>query len=140
MSGSARPVSRRSGPRPTVNLEMGSTMTETPAPSPLETTCQQVHSRRQAGEDFVLLDCREEAEFATARLDESVLFPMSTLAERAQDLTEYRDRQIVVFCHHGGRSLRVAMWLRQQGFRDAQSMAGGIDEWSQTIDPGIPRY
>jgi rhodanese-related sulfurtransferase len=46
----------------------------------------------------------------------------------------------VVHCHHGGRSLRVAHWLREQGFANAQSMAGGIDRWSQEIDPSVPRY
>jgi rhodanese-related sulfurtransferase len=50
------------------------------------------------------------------------------------------DRPIVVLCHHGQRSLSVAMWLREQGFDHAQSLAGGIDAWSRTIDPTIPRY
>ncbi len=50
------------------------------------------------------------------------------------------DEPIVVLCHHGARSLSVTMWLRQQGFDHAQSLAGGIDRWSRTIDPVIPRY
>jgi rhodanese-related sulfurtransferase len=55
-------------------------------------------------------------------------------------LAAHRDRRIVVHCHHGGRSLRVANWLRGQGFEQAQSMAGGIDAWSTEIDPAVPRY
>jgi len=47
---------------------------------------------------------------------------------------------IVVLCHHGQRSLSVAMWLRGQGFERAQSLAGGIDAWSRVIDPSVPRY
>jgi rhodanese-related sulfurtransferase len=45
-----------------------------------------------------------------------------------------------VLCHHGARSLSVTMWLRREGFDHAQSLAGGIDEWSRKIDPTVPRY
>ena len=48
--------------------------------------------------------------------------------------------QLVVFCHHGMRSLQVAEWLRRQGLEDCVSMAGGIDRWSLEIDPAVPRY
>jgi rhodanese-related sulfurtransferase len=48
--------------------------------------------------------------------------------------------QLVLFCHHGMRSLQVAEWLRRQGLEDSMSMAGGIDRWSLEIDPGVPRY
>jgi rhodanese-related sulfurtransferase len=50
------------------------------------------------------------------------------------------DAPIVVLCHHGARSLSVTMWLREQGFEKAQSLAGGIDHWSRVIDPSVPRY
>jgi rhodanese-related sulfurtransferase len=46
----------------------------------------------------------------------------------------------VIHCHKGGRSYRVANWLRQQGFPKAQSMAGGITEWAESIEPGMPTY
>jgi len=65
---------------------------------------------------------------------------MSQLAARVAELEPLRGRPIVVHCHHGGRSLKVAHWLRGQGFVNAQSMAGGIDQWSQEIDRAIPRY
>ena len=68
------------------------------------------------------------------------LLPMSELANRVAELEPHRDGEIVVHCHHGGRSLRVAMWLRNQGFARVSSLAGGIDLWSQQIDPGVPRY
>jgi len=74
-----------------------------------------------------------------ARLDDSVLMPMGDIPSRAhQELDP--DQHIVVLCHHGQRSLHVALWLRQQGFENVQSLAGGIEEWSRTIDPAIPRY
>jgi len=111
-----------------------------PVSPPLEVDCAAVKSLLEAGADFLFLDCREADEHATARIDGAVLWPMSELAERAAELAPHRERAIVVHCHHGGRSLRVARWLRSQGFPRAASMAGGIDVWSQAIDPAVPRY
>ncbi len=65
---------------------------------------------------------------------------MSEITTRLDELADARDAQLVVHCHHGGRSLKVARWLRENGFAQAQSMAGGIDQWSQEIDPSVPRY
>lgn len=108
--------------------------------TPIEIDCQTVYNRRQSGDDFLLLDCREPDEWETARIEGATLIPMSELQQRVDELEPYKSQEIVVHCHHGGRSLRVAMWLRQQGFEQAQSMAGGIDDWSQSIDSEIPRY
>ena len=66
--------------------------------------------------------------------------PMSQLVERAGELEPHRAGRIVCYCHHGVRSLQVVHWLRQQGFAHAQSMAGGIDVWSQQVDAAMPRY
>ncbi len=88
---------------------------------------------------LVLLDVREPWEVQTASLQGAVPMPMGDVPARAhQELDP--DDQIVVMCHHGARSLNVTMWLRNQGFERAQSLAGGIDAWSRAIDPGIPRY
>ena len=87
----------------------------------------------------VLLDVREPWEFQTASLAGSLLMPMGDVPSRAHtDLDP--DAHIVVMCHHGQRSLSVAMWLRREGFERAQSLAGGIDAWSRAIDPSVPRY
>jgi rhodanese-related sulfurtransferase len=94
---------------------------------------------RESGESPILLDVRERWEYETARLPESVLMPMGDVPSRAHAELD-PDSHIVVVCHHGQRSLSVAMWLRNQGFDFAQSLAGGIDAWSRTIDPSIPRY
>jgi adenylyltransferase/sulfurtransferase len=109
-------------------------------PVPLEIDCQAVKTLLDEGADFLLLDCREPDEHAQARIEAAMLLPMGELAARVGELELYRQRRVVVQCHHGGRSLRVAHWLRQQGFEQAQSMAGGIDAWSQAIDPAVPRY
>jgi rhodanese-related sulfurtransferase len=87
----------------------------------------------------LLLDVREPWEFQTASLPDSVLMPMGEVTSRAHAELD-PDQHIVVLCHHGARSLSVTMWLRQQDFERVQSLAGGIDAWSRTVDPAIPRY
>jgi rhodanese-related sulfurtransferase len=91
------------------------------------------------GEKFMLLDCREPDEVATAKIMGSTHVPMREIPTRLAELGP-QDARIVVHCHHGGRSLRVTQYLRQQGFDEVQNMAGGIDAWSQEIDPAVPRY
>ena len=88
---------------------------------------------------LILLDVREPWEAQKASLPEAVLMPMGDVPSRAHAELD-PDDHIVVFCHHGQRSLSVAMWLRAQGFDYAQSLSGGIDEWSRNIDPTVPRY
>ena len=107
---------------------------------PIEIDCPTVHEKMRAGGDFLLLDCRELDEHATASIAGSRLVPMSTLANNLAELEPYRNVPIAVHCHHGGRSLKVATWLREQGFAQAQSMSGGIDRWAEEIDPQVPRY
>jgi len=87
----------------------------------------------------LLLDVREPWEFQAASLPASLLMPMGDVPSRAHAELD-PDAHIVVLCHHGQRSLSVAMWLRAQGFERAQSLAGGIDAWSRTIDANVPRY
>lgn len=109
-------------------------------PLPIEIDCHAVSIRLDAGEPVVLIDCREPDEWQMARIEGATLIPLSEFEQRVGELEPYRDQEIIIHCHHGGRSLRVANWLRQQGFEHAQSLAGGIDEWSQSIDDGVPRY
>jgi rhodanese-related sulfurtransferase len=85
------------------------------------------------------IDVREPWEVATAHIDGSVTMPMGDVPSRAhQELDP--DERVVVFCHAGVRSMNVTVWLRNQGFEQAQSMRGGIDAWSTEIDPKVPRY
>ncbi|MDZ4688063.1 MAG: rhodanese-like domain-containing protein [Planctomycetaceae bacterium] len=111
-----------------------------PETAPLEITCAQVKTKLDAGTPLLFVDVREPDEYATAKIAGTTLLPMSQLAERVAELEPHRDGEIVVHCHHGGRSLRVTMWLRGQGFAKVSNMTGGIDAWSQQIDPGVPRY
>lgn len=104
-----------------------------------EITPEAYASQRQQPTPPILLDVREPWEYQTASVPGSLLMPMGEVASRAHTELD-PDAPIVVVCHHGARSLSVTMWLRNQGFDFAQSLSGGIDAWSRTIDPAIPRY
>jgi len=107
---------------------------------PIELDVNEVNSLIQTGADFLLVDVREMDEYQTASIGGSILIPLGQVKTSLNQLEPYRDKRIVVHCHHGGRSLRAAMALRQLGFSGAQSMAGGIEDWSLSINPQIPRY
>ena len=96
-----------------------------------------VRAQIDGGRPPVLLDVREPWEYALARLPDSILIPLQTLPHRFSELP--RDREMVVLCHHGVRSMTALAFLQQQGFTQVKNLIGGIDLYSQ-IDPAIPRY
>jgi rhodanese-related sulfurtransferase len=96
-----------------------------------------------AGARPLLVDVREPWEVRTASLSppedfDVVTIPMNEIPARVQGLDP--GRPVACLCHHGARSFRVAMFLEQQGFAKVANIAGGIDAWSQELDPGVPRY
>lgn len=98
-------------------------------------------SRLVKGEEAVLIDVREPAEYAIARIDGARLVPMQWVPAELQKLEALADEStLLLVCHHGVRSLQVVSWLRAQGVENCFSVAGGIDRWSEEIDPGVPRY
>jgi rhodanese-related sulfurtransferase len=108
---------------------------------PLETAPREVRQRMDAGEAIRLIDVREPGEFALTRISGAELIPMGTVPARLQHLDAIADEAtLIVFCHHGVRSLNVTCWLREHGVTACQSMAGGIDRWSEEVDPAVPRY
>lgn len=104
----------------------------------IQITPQEVKARLDRGERFLLVDCREADEHARCRIEGSRLVPMGDVPAHLGLFEAAAD--VVVYCHHGQRSLTVAAWLRQQGVERARSMAGGIERWSREIDPSVPRY
>lgn len=106
---------------------------------PLDVDVLTVKQRLDHG-TLLLLDCREAEEVAVARIEGALWIPMREIPARLAELGEDHSRPIVVYCHHGGRSRQVTQFLRRQGFRNAQNMTGGIDAWSQLVDPTVPRY
>jgi rhodanese-related sulfurtransferase len=86
----------------------------------------------------VLLDVREPWEYEKARIQGATLIPMREIPGRIAEVDE--DSEIVAICHHGGRSMQVAMFLEKQGFKRVHNLVGGIDAWSRTVDPAVPLY
>ena len=110
-------------------------------PTPLEITPVHVKQRIDVGETLHLIDVREPNEHALSSLSGAELIPMNTVPQHLQELETLADEApLIVFCHHGMRSLMVVNWLRQQGVSNCSSMSGGIDQWSLVIDPSVPRY
>ena len=107
--------------------------------TPIEVDVREVKQLLDDG-SIVLIDCREADEYATARIDGAVLMPMSNWVDESQKLASLADRPLVVHCHHGGRSLRVTRWLRENGYPDARNMTGGIHAWSTEVDASVPQY
>lgn len=109
--------------------------------APLEVSATAVKQRLDAGEKLHLIDVREPHEFLLAKIDGATLVPMRSVPGELQDLEKRADEApLIVFCHRGVRSLNVVNWLRQQGVENCTSMAGGIDAWSLSADPNVPRY
>lgn len=93
-----------------------------------------------AQEDLFLLDVRRHNEWEVARVAGAVLIPLHELPARVAELSGHESRRVIVYCHHGVRSLRAVEFLKTAGFAQARSLAGGIDLFSQLVDPTIPRY
>ena len=106
---------------------------------PMEITPAEVNGLLKSGAPLRLIDVREPQEHAICHIEGAALIPMQTVPHRLQELDDDSSR-IVVFCHHGVRSLSVVDWLRNQGVQNCQSMSGGIDLWSREIDANVPRY
>jgi rhodanese-related sulfurtransferase len=106
--------------------------------SPIQIGPEELKRRLDAGDAMQLLDVREVWEHEITRLEGATLIPLGELLERAGELDP--ERPLVVYCHHGVRSYQAVVWLRQQGFPLAQNLAGGIDYWSQVVDPMVVRY
>ncbi len=107
---------------------------------PLEIDVYSVKRMLDSGTEALLIDCREPEEHEFARIHGSVLIPMYETPDRLAEIEPHRQKRIIVHCHHGRRSMQVVQWLRQQGFEKAQSMADGIEAWSEFVDSTVPRY
>ncbi|MBL8174906.1 MAG: rhodanese [Bryobacterales bacterium] len=108
---------------------------------PYEITPREVKGLMDSGARVLLLDVREPFEHAIGSIDGAHLVPMNTVPARLQSIESAADEAlVVVYCHHGMRSLSVVNWLRQQGVDNCQSMSGGIDLWSLEVDTAVARY
>lgn len=104
----------------------------------IEVTPREVSERLARGEKVLFVDVREKWEHDVSRIEAATLIP---LREIPANLAAFEEaEEVVLFCHHGMRSLDAAAWLRSQGVAGARSMAGGIERWAVEIDPRVPRY
>jgi len=106
---------------------------------PLEISPGEVKSRLENGEPLRLIDVREPEEHAICRIESARLIPMRSIPQHLSELDD-DGPMLIVYCHHGIRSLNVVHWLRGQGLENSRSLAGGIDLWSIEVDPAVPRY
>jgi len=106
-----------------------------PSLSPIE-----LAERLQTGSPPHLLDVREVDEHQFVALPNSKLIPLRELPDRFSEIESWKDEEIVVYCHHGIRSQHAIDWMRQQGFSKLRNLTGGIDHWTNEVDPSLPRY
>jgi rhodanese-related sulfurtransferase len=103
-----------------------------------EISAPELKARRDRGEDPVVIDVREEWELQLARIPGVVHVPMNQVPARLSELS--RDVETIVMCHAGGRSMRVAHFLANQGFTNVANLTGGISAWSELVDATVPQY
>jgi molybdopterin/thiamine biosynthesis adenylyltransferase/rhodanese-related sulfurtransferase len=94
--------------------------------------------RMDAGERFELIDVREPFEYEIAQIDGAKLIPLGEIAERLDELE--REQPIIIHCHSGMRSAQAVRLLQQRGFVKVYNLEGGIDAWSDQVDPNVPKY
>jgi adenylyltransferase/sulfurtransferase len=105
-----------------------------------EITPREVKTMLDKGEKFVFIDCRLPNEHQITHIEGAKLIPLQQIAGRIGEIRPHANEKVVVHCKSGGRSMQFAQILRQQGFKDVKSMAGGILLWNKDINPGGPQY
>jgi len=107
-----------------------------------EISAEEVKQKLDGPDNFTLVDVREPSEYDICRIDGSTLIPLGKIEDmKPKNLTTIsKSDQIILHCKAGVRSLKAAKALKQMGFEDVKSMAGGIEAWSERIDPSIPKY
>lgn len=103
-----------------------------------EISPQQLKQKLDENDTVFLLDVREQNEYDIVHLDDAQLIPLNTLPHNIDSLPT--DQEIIVYCHHGQRSLYATAFLHQNGFTEAKNLMGGIDQWAAEIDTTLRRY
>lgn len=106
----------------------------------VQVRAQDVSARLDGSEEILLLDVRDPDELAEARISGARSIPLLELESRVAEIEDWRDRPVVVHCHHGGRSAQACEKLARLGFSRVENLDGGIEAWSLTVDGRVPRY
>jgi len=93
---------------------------------------------KERPEEYTLLDVREPDEREVAAIEPSIHVPMNDVPRRLAEIP--KDKKLIVYCHHGSRSMMVAGYLQGAGYTSVSNLDGGIDAWSRKVDPSVPRY
>ena len=106
---------------------------------PLEITIGEAHRLlKESTQTTALIDVREPHETRICCIEGAELVPMRQIPESLHQLS--REKHLLILCHHGGRSMRVTQFLRDQGFSSVSNISGGIDAWAREIEPEMLRY
>jgi sulfur-carrier protein adenylyltransferase/sulfurtransferase len=105
-----------------------------------EVTPRDVKAMMDKGEDFLFIDCRLPNEWQITHIEGAKLLPLQQIQQHLPELRGHEKEKVVVHCRSGQRSLKYAQILKQQGFEDVKSMAGGILLWNKDVEPGGPQY
>jgi len=103
----------------------------------LQITPEQLKAKLERGEKPFILDVREQWEYKTANIG-ATLIPLGEVPKRYNELDP--TKEIVIHCHHGGRSQKAVEFLYEKGFKNVKNLVGGINAWSMKIDQKVPRY
>lgn len=134
------------GPDPTVTELIdyqgfcGFNPSETDAPGVVQVSAADLRARLEGPGDMLLLDVREPEEVVKASIEGARAVPLADLEARLGEIEAWRDRPVIVHCHHGGRSAQACAELIRLGFSQVENLDGGIEAWSLTVDDGVPRY
>ena len=103
-----------------------------------EITVEEFRDKMQSNGEVLLIDVREPHEYDICSIEGSKLIPLGEIKDRTDEINQ--DAEIVVHCHHGGRSMKAATILKEKGFKNVVNLKGGIDEWAEKFDPEMARY
>ncbi|GMU93765.1 MAG: hypothetical protein AMXMBFR4_28230 [Candidatus Hydrogenedentota bacterium] len=107
-------------------------------PTPCSPT--ELKAKLDRGDHFLLLDVRAPEELDKAYVRGCVNIDLDELQDRLEELADWRDKEIVVLCHHGVRSQMAQSFLRHMGFQNVRNLTGGIDAYAREADPAVNRY
>ena len=102
-----------------------------------EVTVQELKEKRETGDDFLLLDVREDVEYLVSNLNGEHI-PLGQLENRLKDIEDKKEEEVIVMCRSGNRSSRAASYLESQGFENVANLKGGMKAWASEIDPSVP--
>jgi len=105
-----------------------------------EVTPREVKQLQDSGEKFAFIDCRLPNEYQITHIEGAKLIPLQQIAQHMSELNAHKNEKVIVHCRSGARSMQFTQILRQQGFKDVKSMAGGILLWNKDVNPGGPQY